>query len=94
MNLNQNERLVLKFLSDGIHDDGWCYPFAPIVEETKLDRKTVRRACRSLARRGLAEYKRGLWSYDGEPAGAGYCITDAGQKLALTPTERKEKVKP
>jgi len=57
-----------------------CIPFAPIVRGLKLDRASVRRSVRVLARKGLAEYYRGLWTEDGEPAGAGYCITPAGIK--------------
>jgi len=46
--------------------------FDDISANTGLDRRTVRRACRSLTRKGLAEYGRGLWTEDGEPAGSGY----------------------
>jgi len=61
-----------------------CLSFAPIEQETGYDRRTVRRNVRALARKGLAEYHRGLWSEDGKPAGAGYCITDEG-RAALSP---------
>lgn len=57
-----------------------CRPFAPLVKATKLDLATVRRCCRYLAKRGLAEYHRALWTEEGELAGAGYCITTAGQE--------------
>lgn len=52
--------------------------FAAIGRRTGLDRATVRRAVRALARRGFAEYQRGLYTYEGRFAGAGYRITDAG----------------
>lgn len=59
-------------------------PFAPLIERTGLDRAQVRRHCRYFARKGLAEYSKGLWTEDGEPAGAGYGITSAGiHALAL-----------
>ncbi len=58
-----------------------CRPFAPIMDATGLDRRTVRRNIRALARKGLAEYFRGLCTEDGDFAGAGYCITRAGRKL-------------
>ena len=75
--MNDTERKVLHSLSDaGLN---WCLPFAPICREWGIDRKAVRRACRSLARKGFARFQRGLWSDDGEPAGAGYCITDTGK---------------
>ena len=62
-------------------DGEMCMPFAPLMSATELDRKTVRRHVRALARKGLAEYFRGLCTEDGEMAGAGYCITRAGRAL-------------
>ncbi len=62
-------------------DGEMCVPFAPLMNHTELDRKTVRRNVRLLARLGLAEYFRGLWTEDGAPAGAGYCITRKGRDL-------------
>ena len=58
-----------------------CVPFAPIMDATELDRRTVRRNIRALARKGYAEYFRGLCTEDGDFAGAGYCITKAGRAL-------------
>jgi hypothetical protein len=79
MNLNPNETKVLVELADLHGYEECCYSgFDPLARETGLDRKVVRRACRSLARKGLAEYGRGLWSEDGEPAGSGYAATRAG----------------
>ncbi len=69
---------VLSFLCN---DSGWCFPFAPIMQDTGLDRASVRRACRLLKRKGLAEYHKGLWSEDGEMGGAGYCASEAGRAL-------------
>lgn len=88
MRLNLAESSVLKILADV--DDGCAFPFAPIMSRTKLDRATVRRACRSLARKGLAEYARGLWTMDGEPAGAGYGATIAGREMLKTATEESK----
>jgi predicted transcriptional regulator len=62
-------------------DGDMCVPFAPIMSTTGLDRKHVRRCIRGLARKGLAEYFRGLFTEDGEMAGAGYCITREGRAL-------------
>lgn len=61
-----------------------CTPFLPIMDRAELDRKTVRRNVRALARKGLAEYFRGLWTEEGAPAGAGYCITRKGRDLCRT----------
>ena len=64
-----------------------CMPFAPLEAATGYDRRTVRRYVRQLARKGLAEYCRGLCTEAGEFAGAGYCIsTDGIAALATTPT--------
>lgn len=78
MKLNDNEVKVLTFLADGASDEFGFYGFASIINAVSLDRKEVRRACRSLARKGLAEYGRGLWNDGGEPAGSGYGVTRAG----------------
>lgn len=80
MKLNANERRVLIILADARDDDDvFCYlDFAHIAANTQLDRRIIRRACRSLARKGYAEYCKGLWSDDGMPAGAGYSATKKG----------------
>ena len=66
-------------------------PFSALQDFTGYDRALVRRACRLLARKGLAAYSKGLWREDGGPAGAGYCITRAGREewevAALTALE-------
>lgn len=79
-NLNENERKVLKVLAEAYSDyEDFCYRgFAGIMSDTGLERKVVRRAARSLARKGFAQYGRGLWTDDGEMAGSGYCCTKAG----------------
>jgi hypothetical protein len=77
MNLNSDQRKVLAHLAD--EEDGfWC--FGAIMECVRLDRKAVRRACRALARKGLTQYGRGLWTDDG-PYGSGYRITTAGRQF-------------
>ncbi len=78
--INDNERKVLAALVDAYSTyEDFCFKgFAGIMSFTGLDRKTVRRAARSLARKGLAQYGRGLWTEDGEMAGSGYACTKAG----------------
>ncbi len=77
--MTDTERRVLRSLGD--LPEGHYSPFAPICDEWGLDRKAVRRACRSLARRGLTEFRAGLWNEDGETAGAGYGLTPAGKEI-------------
>ena len=80
LNLNENETKVLTYLREESMPDGeYCLPFDWISDGTTLDRKAVRRACRSLARKGLAGFYRGLMDDDGKVAGSGYSITFAGE---------------
>jgi hypothetical protein len=82
--INTTERIVLAFLADNYQCDGICFScFAAICDETTLDRKAVRRACRSLTRKGLAQFSTGLWSEDGEPRGSGYAATRQGAEFTM-----------
>lgn len=83
-NINPNEEAVLTFLASAYGDEEANYfPFGPVCSATKLDRSVVRLACRSLARKGLTRFGKGLWRNDGEePGGSGYCCTDKGKALA------------
>jgi hypothetical protein len=76
--INEAESKVLSHLGEQDWDFA-CLPFAPIAKATGLDTKTVRRACRSLKRKGLTEFEAGLFTEDGAVAGSGYCITPAGR---------------
>lgn len=81
--INYKERKCLEVLAEqgngGMND--FCYlHFRTIMDATKLTRAEVRRAVRSLARKGLTQYAKGLWTEDGEMFGAGYCCTDGGLK--------------
>lgn len=61
--------------------EAWCLYFKTIAEQSGLEPHTVRRTVRSLARKGLAEYQRGLFTDDGMIAGSGYACTKAGADL-------------
>ena len=81
--LNPNERAVLRCLAQAQANSVFeppYLPFAPIMARTGLDRRVVRLACRSLARKGYAGYSRGLCNDDGL-VGAGYGITKRGDAL-------------
>ncbi len=76
----EDQRKCLESLESLTRPNGeFCTPFAPVEQDTGYDRRTVRRHIRALARKGLAEYFRGLCTEDGVFAGAGYCITEAGR---------------
>lgn len=81
MKLNTNERYVLLVLSRYERDDFGYLNFSQIERKTGLDRKTIRRAVRSLARKGLTEFARGLCNEDGAFAGSGYACTHRGHMV-------------
>lgn len=81
--VSENERKVLGALLEGEGYGGFsAFGFRSLVSMTGLERKVVRRACRSLARKGLAEFHKGLWTEDGEPAGSGYSATKKSLEAA------------
>lgn len=61
--------------------------FKAIARRSKLDPAHVRRSVRALARKGLAEYAKGLWTDEGDLAGSGYRATAAGRAAAIKPIE-------
>lgn len=79
--LNDNEYAVLSVLAEEWNSEMNCYYFRYLVEKTKLELKVVRRSCRSLAKKGLASYERGLFDLEGRAAGSGYCATRAGAAI-------------
>lgn len=77
--MQQHHETVLRALHALTTPNGErCVPFISLQEKAGLDRAMVRRCCRYLARQGLAEFYKALWSDDGEPRGAGYCISARG----------------
>lgn len=89
MKLNANESKVLAFLADSYDSDGTHYSFRAISQHVSLNIKEIRRACRSLKKKGLATFASGLWTEDGEPAGSGYGATKAGTEALLQKEEGK-----
>ena len=75
--LTENQYKILKFL----HDEEWCYPYAPIEEETKLSRDILEREVKVLREVGLVKYVRGLVTEEGEFAGSGFCRTENVDEL-------------
>jgi hypothetical protein len=56
--------------------------FDQIAERSGVARCFIRRITRYLARKGLAEYGRGLFDCEGCPAGAGYAATKLGRVVS------------
>ena len=83
------ELSVLRAITEGTGGFGrteWHWTFAAISRSTGLPRDYVRAACRSLTDQGRAHYRGGLFTEEGEVAGAGYAATRAGiEYLEATP---------
>lgn len=78
--MRENHHRVLWALYEHTAPRGeFCAHFATLSKAANMDVRETRRITRHLARKGLAEYHRALTTEDGEFAGAGYCITSAGQ---------------
>lgn len=88
--LTEIEKKVLEVLAEDYDSSGWdetgFWSFDPLEKKTGIERRKVRLACRSLARKGFAKYMRGLVNLDGEMAGAGYGATEQGAAL-ITPCD-------
>ena len=80
--VNDNELKILTAMAESYDSSGWdetgYFCFNSLSNITKLDRKQVRRACRSLKKKGLAKFLTGLITGEGEFAGAGYGATEEG----------------
>jgi len=85
--ISKRELDCLKVLDEYYHSDQNCLYFRAFTS-TKLKISQVRRAVRSLARKGYAEYVRGLFDDDGMVAGSGYCITKKGHEFLNPATEK------
>lgn len=68
--------------------------FREVARRTRLDQSTVRRAMRSLKRKGFLEYLGGLFSEaSGLICGSGYGLTPAGRERAVAlKTEAKKRI--
>lgn len=81
MKINDNEKKVLIHLLTIYGGEFDCTFFKYIAKATKLSIKQVRRACRSLKKKGLTDYVVGLFNDNGEIVGSGYCATELGRKI-------------
>lgn len=80
--ISENQRKVLEELVEHYDDDmGNCLYIRTLAKETGLEHRVARLAVRALARKGLAQYHRGLFDEDGMVAGSGYCASFEGALL-------------
>lgn len=83
--VSAREMMALNALA-GIDEDHYLN-FKSVARRSGLAPEFVRRSVRALARKGLAEYGKGLWTDEGELAGSGYRATAAGRAAATKPIE-------
>lgn len=86
----QKREQKILFVLDECDGDFSYMAFDGLSRETGIERRVVRLVVRRMARKGWTQYGRGLWTDDGEMAGSGYCITDAG-RAALTQGRETER---
>jgi RIO-like serine/threonine protein kinase len=72
------EQKILNALGDCCDDFSYMN-FDSLSRRTRIERRQVSIDVRRMARKGLTQYGKGLWTDDGEMAGSGYAITDAGR---------------
>ena len=75
--LGQLRLIILEALHD-VSEPGWCLGLAALSARTNLPRESLRGIIADLRAEGLVSHHIGLWTEDGEPAGAGYALTDKG----------------
>jgi hypothetical protein len=76
--LSERETKALAALCE-VEGDFAFMSFASIARRSGLHSGDVRRTVRALARKGMAQFGKGLWCDDGRPAGSGYCATESGR---------------
>lgn len=85
--LTEREKPVLAALAERTRPDGeLCVPFRMIsgAPANSPETREVRRVVRQLARKGMAEFHRGLFTDDLMLCGSGYCITNEGLAALVT----------
>jgi DNA-binding MarR family transcriptional regulator len=89
--LSPRELAALKALAE-VYREGepWALNFKGIASRSGLEPGMVRRSVRALARKGCAEFRRGLFNDSGETAGAGYACTPAGAAYVAALAKKPE----
>lgn len=79
--ISELQRKCLTVLAENFSADANCLYIRYLAKEAGVSYREARLAVRALARKGLAEYVRGLFDDDGMVAGSGYCATFEGALL-------------
>ncbi|XAI95988.1 hypothetical protein [Microcystis phage Mwe-JY26] len=82
ISLTHRQRLLLIDMLNAGSGPEMYFTFAGLKSITLIDHDSVPQTVRDLARMGLAEYRRGLWTEDGTPGGSGYGLTELGLSVA------------
>lgn len=90
--LSETEEKLLTAMAEHTSEDERYMPFKGLAGISGLPLKKIRRTVRALARKGLTRYEKGLWSDDGEPAGAGYACTEKGSEWIWRLESRKKEL--
>ncbi len=88
--VSERELQCLEALAEHYSEDCDCLYMRSIARITNLTIPQVRRSVRSLARKGLTKYVRGLFDEDGMVAGSGYCCTQEGSDLVRLIYKKRE----
>lgn len=80
--MTKSELSCLQYMAEYGGRD-YFFNFITIMSHVDLTRAQVKRAVRSLARKGLAEFRSGLMTEDGEVAGSGYGATTEGRNFII-----------
>ncbi len=76
---DRERRCLLAWRSIG---EEYCLHFKGVQSRCDIEPHNIRRVVRSLARKGILYFQRGLFDeYDGSVAGSGYGLTEAGARL-------------
>jgi hypothetical protein len=80
--LTKLQRAVMEAMAAGGASEEQAVYFRTIKHHCAFVDVPIRRVVRTLARKGLTEYQRGLFSDDGMIAGAGYGFTRLGIEVS------------
>jgi hypothetical protein len=65
---------------EGVDADFGYLSFKAVSEDSGVEIHRIRRAVRSIARKGLLQFSKGLWTDEGQLYGSGYGLTEAGRE--------------